>query len=138
MTGATVQGMVTRARRVFRVLEANRTVPTLNVMALLLEMADAIEGRQCEPQPSATEDGYCEWVCPTPKGYLMQCCDCGLIHEAEFRVAKYEPRPSEEFTVCGDPDMQAQLRMRRRDDLGPVRPHPEGQQPDESSLNGSP
>lgn len=74
-------------------------------------------GFQCEPKPAVTDDGFCEWVCPKPIGYLMQCCDCGLIHEVETRVAKYEPRPSEEFTVSDDPDLQAQLRMKRRDDL---------------------
>jgi len=67
----------------------------------------------CEPQEEATEDGFCEWVCPTPQGYLMQCCDCGLIHEVDFRVAQYEPLPSEEFTVSNDENLQVQFRMRR-------------------------
>lgn len=30
--------------------------------------------------------GWCEWVYPTPKGYLMKCCDCGLVHEMEFKA----------------------------------------------------
>ena len=76
---------------------------------------------QCEPQEAVTEDGWCEWVCPKPQGYLMQCCDCGLIHEVESRVAKYEPRPSEVFEVVDDPDLQVQWRMKRRDDLSPQR-----------------
>jgi hypothetical protein len=75
---------------------------------------------QCEPQ-EALEDGWCDWVCPKPQGYLMQCCDCGLIHEVESRVAKYEPRPSEVFEVVDDPDLQVQWRMKRRDDLSPQR-----------------
>lgn len=74
-------------------------------------------GFQCEPQHAVTEDGFTDWICPTPKGYLMQCCDCNLIHEVETRVAKYEPRPSENYEVVEDPDMQAQWRMKRRDDL---------------------
>lgn len=73
----------------------------------------------CVPQPAVTEDGYCEWVCPNPDSYLMQCCDCGLIHEVQTRVAKYEPRPSEVFAVVHDADLQAQWRMRRRDDISP-------------------
>ena len=76
---------------------------------------------QCEPQ-EALEDGWCEWVCPKPQGYLMQCCDCGLIHEVESRVAKYEPRPSEVFEVVDDPDLQVQWRMKRRDDISPKQP----------------
>jgi hypothetical protein len=31
------------------------------------------------------EDGWSEWVHPLP-GYLMGCCDCGLIHEMEFAI----------------------------------------------------
>ena len=81
--------------------------------------AKACGAVQCEPQEAVTEDGWCEWVCPQPQGYLMQCCDCGLIHEVESRVAKYEPRPSEVFEVVDDPDLQVQWRMKRRDDLSP-------------------
>jgi hypothetical protein len=33
----------------------------------------------------AGEDGWCDWVHPAP-GYLMQCCDCGLIHEMQFQI----------------------------------------------------
>lgn len=76
---------------------------------------------QFEPQEAVTEDGWCEWVCPKPTGYLMQCCDCGLIHEVDSRVAKYQPRPSEEFEVVDDPDLQVQWRMKRRDDISPKR-----------------
>ena len=76
---------------------------------------------QCEPQ-EATEDGWCDWVCPKPQGYLMQCCDCELIHEVESRVVKYEPRPSEVFEVVDDPDLQVQWRMKRRDDISPKQP----------------
>jgi hypothetical protein len=74
--------------------------------------AGASSATQCDPVPEG-EDDFTEWVCPKPVGYLMQCCDCGLIHEVEFRVAKYEPRPSEEFSVVEDPDLQVQMRMRR-------------------------
>jgi len=33
--------------------------------------------------PYPQSDG--EWVAPLP-GYLMQCCDCGLRHQMEFRI----------------------------------------------------
>ncbi len=74
-------------------------------------------GYQCEPQLPMYEDGFTDWISPKPTGYLMQCCDCNLIHEVNFRVAKYEPRPSESYEVVIDADMQAQLQMKRRDDL---------------------
>jgi transcription elongation factor Elf1 len=76
---------------------------------------------QCEPQ-EALEDGWCDWVCPKPRGYLMQCCDCGLIHEVDFRVVQYEPRPSEVYEVVDDPNLQAQMRLKRRDDISPKQP----------------
>lgn len=32
------------------------------------------------------EDGWCDWAQPVIKGYRMSCCDCGLVHEMEFRL----------------------------------------------------
>lgn len=29
-----------------------------------------------------------EWVQPVSNGYLMKCCDCGLVHRVDFRVVK--------------------------------------------------
>jgi hypothetical protein len=75
---------------------------------------------QCDPQ-EALEDGWCDWVCPRPQGYLMQCCDCELIHEVDFRVVRYESAHSEVFEVVDDPNLQAQMRMKRRDDISPKR-----------------
>lgn len=34
----------------------------------------------CAPAKSNT------WIQPIEKEYLMQCCDCGLIHSMDFRV----------------------------------------------------
>lgn len=41
----------------------------------------------CEPM-AAIEEGWSEWIHPLP-GYLMQCCDCGLIHEMEFEIVPH-------------------------------------------------
>lgn len=27
-----------------------------------------------------------EWVQPKMKGYLMGCCDCGLVHAVDFKI----------------------------------------------------
>ena len=75
---------------------------------------------QCEPQQEV-EDGWCDWVCPKPRGYLMQCCDCELIHEVDFRVVRYESEDSEVYEIVDAPNLQAQMRLRRRDDLSPKR-----------------
>ena len=63
------------------------------------------------------EGGWTNWVCPKPDSYLMKCCDCGLVHEMQTRVAKYEPKPSEDFVVPNDPDLQTQFRVRRHEVL---------------------
>ena len=28
-----------------------------------------------------------QWEQPVLNGYLMKCCDCGLVHEVDFRIA---------------------------------------------------
>jgi hypothetical protein len=83
---------------------------------------------QCKPQEEV-EDGWCDWVCPKPVGYLMQCCDCELIHEVDFRVVRYESEDSEVYEVVDNPNLQAQMRLRRRDDISPKKPHQEKQEP---------
>lgn len=27
-----------------------------------------------------------EWVQPVRRGYKMACCDCGLVHQMDFRI----------------------------------------------------
>ena len=31
-----------------------------------------------------TEDG--QWIQPVRKGYRVRCCDCGLVHNLDFRI----------------------------------------------------
>jgi hypothetical protein len=72
------------------------------------------------------EGGWSDWVCPKPDSYLMKCCDCGLVHEMQTRVAKYEPKPSDTFVVPNDPDLQTQFRMRRHEVLKTTPPQRTG------------
>lgn len=34
------------------------------------------------------EDGWSRWVQPVMTGYRMACCDCGLVHDMEFRALR--------------------------------------------------
>uniref|UniRef100_A0A6M3LFE8 Uncharacterized protein n=1 Tax=viral metagenome TaxID=1070528 RepID=A0A6M3LFE8_9ZZZZ len=34
------------------------------------------------------EDGWTRWVPPLMIGYKMACCDCGLVHNMEFKAVK--------------------------------------------------
>jgi hypothetical protein len=56
-------------------------------------------------------DAWSEWVCPAPKQYFMKCCDCGLVHEMQFKIAKYSEGDECEFVA--DADLQAVFRARR-------------------------
>ena len=31
---------------------------------------------------------FTEWVRPVRRGYKMACCDCGLVHDMDFRIRK--------------------------------------------------
>lgn len=35
---------------------------------------------------------FTRWVQPVVRGYLLACCDCGLVHEMEFRVVRGRPQ----------------------------------------------
>lgn len=70
---------------------------------------------ECEPMPAVTEDGWTEWIHPV-EPYFMQCCDCGLIHEAEFGITKdKEPKADGTWnaTRVSDGSMEVIFRMRR-------------------------
>ena len=32
------------------------------------------------------DNGWTRWVQPVRTGYLMACCDCGLVHRMNFRI----------------------------------------------------
>lgn len=36
-------------------------------------------------QEHGDEDGWSDWIHPLP-GYKMACCDCGLVHNMQFRI----------------------------------------------------
>ena len=59
--------------------------------------------------------GWCEWVMPKPKGYMMKCCDCGLVHEMEFKVfAETKQKRNGTFEIVELPwPLRAMFRARR-------------------------
>jgi hypothetical protein len=57
------------------------------------------------------EGDWSEWVNPKSEQYFMKCCDCGLVHEMQFKVAKYSEGDECEFVA--DSDLQAVFRARR-------------------------
>ena len=50
----------------------------------------------------------------------MKCCDCGLVHEAEFGVVRYKSETEhEDCDMLDDPNLQAVFRMRRSEQWSP-------------------
>ena len=85
---------------------------------------DAVKEALAQPEFTKHEvenaDDWSEWVCPDAKGYLMKCCDCGLVHEAEFGVVRYKSETEREACdFVDDPNLQAVFRMRRSEQWSP-------------------
>jgi hypothetical protein len=50
------------------------------------------------PRYDRVKDG--SWVQPVDKGYKMACCDCGSVHEINFRIINIKTgRPVKGFKV---------------------------------------
>jgi Zn-finger protein len=76
--------------------------------------------KECKPM-IAGEDGWSEWVQPTMGSYLMQCCDCGLIHEMQFGVLRKGadlPDGSWEAHELPQEEYRVEFRARRTDQIG--------------------
>ena len=94
-------------------------------------MPDKAKEKQSMPKPTANSldkirefikyecgrGGWTPWISPKMKGYKMQCCDCGLVHEVEFKVVKFIGEPDEnglsETVPVTDKDIQILWRLRR-------------------------
>jgi hypothetical protein len=59
-----------------------------------------------------SDDGWCDWQFPVMKGYKLACCDCGLVHDVEFRVVKRDPKTGMPM-VMDESEYRVELRMRR-------------------------
>lgn len=70
-----------------------------------------------------SEDGWSDWITPTHERYLMGCCDCGLIHEMQFAVARQLGSPDEEGVwpaqPLDDPMLRVTFRARRHPSMEP-------------------
>ena len=71
---------------------------------------NSAEFHQCSP---VTDDGFCEWINPKKRGYLMKCCDCGLVHEIEFDVAFFTGKDDPHAKVVESEQFGVLFRVRR-------------------------
>lgn len=66
------------------------------------------------------------WIAPNMASYKMACCDCGLVHEIEFRAARVMSRKRDVFELEALPRAKFKVVMRvRRDNraTGQLRRH---------------
>lgn len=67
----------------------------------------------------AGRGGWSPWVSPKMKGYKMKCCECGLVHEIEFKIVRFIGDPDSkgltEIEPIKDKDVQVIWRLRRAD-----------------------
>jgi len=57
-----------------------------------------------------------EWIQPVRKNYKMCCCDCGLVHEMDFRMHKGRIQ----FRARRNSRSTGQVRRWNRDYLGEI------------------
>jgi hypothetical protein len=38
------------------------------------------------PRIVENDNGWSDWIAPTMRIYKMACCDCGLVHNLQFKV----------------------------------------------------
>ncbi len=58
----------------------------------------------------AHREKHNEWVIPKQDGYLMECCDCGLVHSVDFAPIFWIAPLTWVFGMLG---AKAMLRVRR-------------------------
>jgi hypothetical protein len=42
--------------------------------------------KRIRAEREVSKRGFSRWVQPVMDNYLLACCDCGLVHEMEFRA----------------------------------------------------
>lgn len=57
--------------------------------------------RFSRPRPKGKR-GFCGWQQPKMSKYMLMCCDCGLVHEFQFRIVgkrvQFRARRAEGYT----------------------------------------
>ena len=78
-------------------------------------------------EPQAGKDGWTDWQRPMMRGYRLGCCDCGLVHDMDFRVVKIVKRHRhgvKEGEVLSSKDYQVEFRVSRNErSTGQIRRH---------------
>lgn len=78
-------------------------------------------------EPPAGNNGWTDWQKPVMRGYRLGCCDCGLVHDFDFRVIRVKKQHhdgSMTVEVLSSRDYQVEFRVRRDErSTGQIRRH---------------
>lgn len=73
---------------------------------------------------TAGEDGWSDSVNPIKRGYKLACCDCGLVHDVDFDVVRFESDTGPEHKVIDDKRIGVMFKVRRNNRAtGQIRRH---------------
>lgn len=74
-----------------------------------------------------TPESFSDWTQPIMEAYKMACCDCGLVHDMEFRVVRVVKDfgdGTKKIQAVENPKLTVQFRARRNNrSTGQVRRH---------------
>ncbi len=63
------------------------------------------------------------WITPVMRGYLMACCDCGLVHELEFKALEVKKQRKRDWLYREFPRTTHRVAFRARRAEGHTRNH---------------
>lgn len=79
------------------------------------------------PDPKVNKNGWTEWQHPIMKNYGECCCDCGLVHNFDFRAVRILKRYSDgrkDVETLPIRKYEVEFRVRRNDRAtGQIRRH---------------
>ena len=61
-------------------------------------------------------DGWTTWIQPVMSGYKMACCDCGLVHDLDFKAVRVKSKNDDgtwNFVELDDGRYRITMRVRR-------------------------
>lgn len=73
------------------------------------------------PKITVNDDNWSDWLKPVMKNYKMACCDCGLVHNIDFKILKQKRLVKEysdgnhvfEYIEVSNPQYMVSLRAAR-------------------------
>lgn len=105
-----------------KVAESDNAPAAVAASRKTISLDRALHPENYPPLPASffdktASDEWTDWQTPVMKGYLMECCDCGLVHEIEFRIGKVTEIHADgkgwEGELMPDGEYRVQMRLRR-------------------------